>query len=44
MARRMLESGYKRLPVIATDGRLVGIVSRRDLLAVAFVDRPPPLC
>jgi CBS domain-containing protein len=40
VARRMLESGYKRLPVIATDGRLVGIVSRRDVLALAYVDRP----
>ena len=32
-ARRMLEAGVKRLPVI-DDGRLVGIVSRRDLLMV----------
>jgi CBS-domain-containing membrane protein len=35
-ARRMLESGYRRLPVVASDGRLVGIVSRRDLLAPAY--------
>jgi CBS domain-containing protein len=42
-ARRMLESGYKRLPVVATDGRLVGIVSRRDVLALAYyIDNPPP--
>lgn len=41
-ARRMLESGHKRLPVVATDGRLVGIVSRRDVLALAYIDRPPP--
>ena len=32
-ARRMLESGRKRLPVVGSDGRLVGIVSRRDVLA-----------
>jgi CBS domain-containing protein len=42
-ARRMLESGYKRLPVVATGGRLVGVVSRRDVLAQAYTDRPPPL-
>jgi CBS domain-containing protein len=34
-ARRMLEGGRKRLPVVASDGRLVGIVSRRDVLAAA---------
>ena len=41
-ARRMLESGYRRLPVVATDGRVVGIVSRRDVLALAYIDRSPP--
>jgi CBS domain-containing protein len=35
-ARRLLESGCRRLPVIDADGRLVGIVSRRDLLAPAY--------
>jgi CBS domain-containing protein len=35
-ARRLLESGHRRLPVIDADGRLVGIVSRRDLLAPAY--------
>jgi CBS domain-containing protein len=40
-ARRMLESGYKRLPGVAADGRLVGIVSRRDVLALAYFDQPP---
>ena len=42
-ARRMLESGYKRLPVVAADGRLVGIVSRRDVLALAYIDNPAPM-
>lgn len=42
-ARRMLESGFKRLPVVATDGRLVGIVSRRDVLALSFLDQRPPM-
>jgi len=31
-ARRMQASGMKRLPVVASSGRLVGIVSRADLL------------
>jgi CBS domain-containing protein len=35
-ARRLLESGYRRLPVVDADGRLVGVVSRRDLLAPAY--------
>jgi CBS-domain-containing membrane protein len=29
---RLLRAGVKRLPVVDTDGRVVGIVSRRDLL------------
>jgi CBS domain-containing protein len=33
-ARRMHAAGVKRLPVIGEDGRLVGIVSRGDLLKV----------
>lgn len=39
-ARAMLESDVKRLPVVAADGRLVGIVSRRDLLAPAYAGLP----
>jgi CBS domain-containing protein len=31
-ARRMVESGHKRLPVVDDDGVLVGVVSRHDLL------------
>ncbi|MFI6596616.1 CBS domain-containing protein [Nonomuraea sp. NPDC050536] len=33
-ARRMDRHGVKRLPVVDADGKLVGIVSRRDLLKV----------
>lgn len=33
-ARRMAEQRVKRLPVVDTDGRLVGVVSRADLMAV----------
>jgi len=33
-ARLMEEHGIKRLPVVGQDGRLVGIVSRRDLIRV----------
>lgn len=39
VARRMLENGHKRVPVI-DHGRLVGIVSRHDLLSVFH--RPDP--
>lgn len=38
-ARRLLAAGCRRLPVVADDGRLVGIVSRRDLLAPASEDQ-----
>jgi CBS domain-containing protein len=31
-ARTMADAGVKRLPVVDTTGRLIGIVSRRDLL------------
>lgn len=31
-ARRMLEGGHKRLPVVDDEGRVVGIVSRHDVL------------
>jgi CBS domain-containing protein len=37
-ARRMHDRGIKHLPVVGHDGRLVGIVSRIDLLSV--FDRP----
>jgi CBS domain-containing protein len=40
-ARRMQAGGVKRLPVVARSGRLVGIVSRADLLR-ALVAAPPP--
>jgi len=34
VARRMLDLGVKRFPVVDDDGRLVGIVARQDLLRV----------
>ena len=40
-ARRMTEKGVNRLPVVANDGRLVGILTRADLVR-AFV-RPDHL-
>lgn len=40
IARVLLESGHRRLPVVRADGRLAGIVSRRDVLA--SVDGRPP--
>jgi CBS-domain-containing membrane protein len=39
-ARRMELDHVKRLPVVGADGRLVGIVSRRDLLSMHL--RPDP--
>jgi CBS domain-containing protein len=35
-ATKLLESGYRRLPVVADDGRLVGLIARRDLLVPAW--------
>jgi CBS domain-containing protein len=35
-ARTLVTSGHRRLPVVAGDGRLVGVVSRRDLLTPAW--------
>jgi CBS domain-containing protein len=35
-AHKLLDSGYRRLPVVADDGRLVGVVARRDLLVPAW--------
>ncbi len=42
IARVLLESGHRRLPVVRADGRLTGIVSRRDVLA-SVDGRPPEL-
>lgn len=42
IARVLLESGHRRLPVVRADGRLAGIVSRRDVLA-SVDGRPPEL-
>jgi CBS domain-containing protein/PII-like signaling protein len=35
-AQLMLESGLRRLPVVASDGRLVGMLTRADLLQVVI--------
>lgn len=35
-ARTLLDGGIRRLPVVAADGRLVGVISRRDLLTPAW--------
>lgn len=42
-ARKLLGSGHRRLPVVSPDGVLVGVVSRRDLLAPAwdYADEAP---
>lgn len=34
VARRMLDLGIRHLPVTASDGQLVGMVSMQDLLAI----------
>jgi CBS domain-containing protein len=39
-ASLMIHGGYRHLPVVE-DGRLVGIVSIRDLMRVALEDRAP---
>ena len=39
-ASLMIHGGYRHLPVVE-DGRLVGIVSIRDLMRVALEDRSP---
>jgi CBS domain-containing protein len=35
-AHTLVTSGYRRLPVVTRDGRLVGVVSRRDMLTPAW--------
>ena len=39
-ARLMLEQGINRLPVVAEDGRLIGIVTRADLVRGVHPGRP----
>ena len=40
-ASLMIHGGFRHLPVVEADGRVVGIVSIRDLLKVALDDRSP---
>lgn len=42
VARRMLDAGVRRLPVVTAEGLLVGIVSMRDLLAIETFMPPAP--
>ena len=37
----MIHGGFRHLPVVETDGKVVGIVSIRDLMKVALDDRSP---
>ncbi len=43
IARLLEERGIKRVPVVDADGRLVGIVSRADLLRALAVQRSQPV-
>jgi len=40
-ASLMIHGGFRHLPVVGADGRVVGIVSIRDLMKVALDDRSP---
>jgi CBS domain-containing protein len=40
-ASLMIHGGFRHLPVVETDGKVVGIVSIRDLMKVALDDRSP---
>jgi CBS domain-containing protein len=40
-ASLMIHGGFRHLPVVEADGRVVGIVSIRDLMKVALDDRSP---
>jgi len=37
----MIHGGFRHLPVVEPDGKVVGIVSIRDLMKVALDDRSP---
>ena len=40
-ASLMIHGGFRHLPVVEPDGKVVGIVSIRDLMKVALDDRSP---
>ena len=40
-ASLMIHGGFRHLPVVEADGKVVGIVSIRDLMKVALDDRSP---
>jgi CBS domain-containing protein len=41
IARRMIDRGVRRLPVLAAQGELVGVVSMRDLFTLETLTAPP---
>ncbi|HUP56333.1 MAG TPA: CBS domain-containing protein, partial [Bdellovibrionota bacterium] len=34
--KHFIESKYRRIPIVADDGKLIGIITRRDLMRLFF--------